>query len=335
MPVMVGLPDDRLVYLGAHPRTGEIGWSVPGNSSFPSQLDPAIRRHLTEVYFGSSIPVTPNQAARGRPLLNNICDPDTSAQSLHSLEHIVAELQAPCFNHPSAVLDTTRERVAVKLAHIHGLQVPRTVRTRLDEPADLARVANVNGLRFPLIVRIAGAHNGSATVRIDSADGAAVGLRSIPWGGRDLYLTEFVDYRDDDGMHRKMRLVFVGRDVFLRHLVIADDWHVHAQDRNDWMAQEETTMLTTFRSDVLPRLRETLAAVVDIMRLDFFGMDCSLRPDGRLLMFETNSAMNILHNSKPSPNYWDAPIRQIHDALAALLLDPQRWQFPATRSAAA
>ena len=58
-------------------------------------------------------------------------------------------------------------------------------------------------------------------------------------------------------------------------------------------------------------------------------MDCSLRPDGSVLLFEANAAMNVLHNLRPSPNLWDAPIRDITDALVGLLTAPARWRHAA------
>src|SRR5690348_17702098 len=52
-----------------------------------------------------------------------------------------------------------------------------------------------------------------------------------------------------------------------------------------------------------------------------FRSDCNLRPDGSLLIFEANALMDVLNNTSPSPNCWDAPIARIHGALASLLFD--------------
>jgi glutathione synthase/RimK-type ligase-like ATP-grasp enzyme len=324
--VMTGIPDDRRVVLTSYGPDGQATWSVPGNSSFASQLAPALRQRLRNVYFGPLLQLGLRPEAAGRPLVNNISDPDTSAIALGMLVELVAKMRAPCFNHPAAVLDSSRERVAAKLAAIAGMHVPRTVRARIDEPADLGDVADAQGLAFPLIVRPAGAHGGEGTAKVDSAADARVALRGVPWGGRDLFLTEYVDYRDDDGQFRKVRLVFAGGEVLLRHQVVASDWHVHVRDRSAAALAEEAAMLEGFATTQLPRLRPTLDDVAAAMDLDFFGMDCSLRPDGRVLLFEANAAMNILHNTQPSPNIWDAPIRRIHDALAAVLFDPSRWR---------
>ena len=324
--VMTGIPDDMRVLLTSYTPDGNATWSVPGNASFASQMAPALRQHLRNVYFGPRLQLGLRPEARGWPLVNNISDPDTSAIALGMLVDLVAQMQSPCFNHPAAVLDSTRSRVAEKLAAIPGLHVPRTVRVRIEEPADVAVLAEQHGLAFPLIVRPVGTHGGAATAKVDTPAEARAALRGVPWGGHDLFLTEYVDYRDEDGQFRKMRLVFAGGEVLLRHQVVAEDWHVHVRDRSAAALAEEAAMLEGFAVTQLPRLRPTFEAVAAAMALDFFGMDCSLRPDGRVLLFEANAAMNILHNTQPSPNIWDAPIRRIHDALAAVLFDPSRWR---------
>jgi glutathione synthase/RimK-type ligase-like ATP-grasp enzyme len=287
---------------------------------------------MRQVFFGPQLQLGVRPESMGRPVVNTISDPDTSKQALAQLADLVARMRAPCFNAPAAVLDSSRERVAAKLAGIPGLHVPRTVRVRLDEPAALEALAAEHGLAFPLIVRPAGTHGGDATARVDHPADAATALRAIPWGGHDLFLTQFVDYRDDDGMYRKSRVVFVGDEVFLRHQVAADGWHVHVRDRSEDSLREEDAALRAV-PQARARLRPLLAAVADAIALDFFGMDCSLRPDGSVLLFEANAAMNVLHNLRPSPNQWDEPIRQVTDALVGLLADPTRWRHGASPAA--
>lgn len=326
LPVMVGLPDDSLVPLMSD--GSRLFWSVPGNTSFPSQLAPQFQHRLAQVFFGPNIRLVPAPSAHGQPLVNNISDPDTSSISLRILTRMLETFHAGCFNHPAAVIDSARDRVAAKLSPIRGLLVPRAAKLRLDEPADFLPAIEHLGLALPLIVRLAGAHNGSTTVRIEHADDIRHALKQIAWGGRDLYATEYVDYRDGDGRYRKLRLVVVGSEYFIRHLIVADEWHIHAQRRDAEAAAEEKAILEDFPTGVLPKIRDTLDAVREAMGLDYFGIDCSLRPDGRLLLFEANTAMNILHNSAPSPNCWDAPIERIRDALTSLLFDPARWRHP-------
>lgn len=328
LPLMVGLPDSRQVLVSARP-DGSLNYAVLGNSRISNDLGLADRQRLIQVIFGPGVPLRLAPGLRGRPIVNGVADADLSAVALGMLDQHVGAASVACFNHPRAVLGTSRDAVAAKLARIAGLHVPRTVKlSRIDEPADLLRAAAEHGLEWPLIVRIAGSHRGTATAKIDRPEQLVPGLRGLAWGGRSLYLTEYVDCCDADGFYRKWRLVVVGRDVFIRHLVIARDWLVHAHDRDLGQLREEEALLRSFRSARLPELRERLDALADAIGMDYFGIDCNLRPDGRLLIFEVNALMDILINTLPQPNCWEQPIAEIREALSALLFNPTHWRYP-------
>ncbi|HEX5314510.1 MAG TPA: hypothetical protein VFX38_06355 [Gammaproteobacteria bacterium] len=331
LALMVGLPDDMMVNVWPRSRNGDLDVSVPGNARLADDLPQREQQRLARTYFGPDIPIQLPAAVRQNAVVNAIADPDVSSASLRVLEAFLQDGACACFNHPTAVLECGRERVAEKLSAVPGMLVPRTIRRKIGEPADLLREAAENGIGYPLIVRIAGSHRGATTVKIDRPEDAAPALRAIPWGGRELYVTEYVDYRDDDGLFRKMRIIFVGKQRILRHFVIAGDWQVHRGDRLMQHVNEEATMLCNFDSTLLPQLRGTLESIAEAMDLDFFGIDCKLRPDGSLLMFETNAMMNTMYNDAPSPNCWDAPVRRIREAVGALLFEPARWRHPPRR----
>lgn len=323
---MLGLPDDMMVGLHAINRDGTWAFRIPGSAHFLPYLRPADQARLKAVHFGPRLKSPFRCPAGGTPMVNNIADADTSQKSLRMLEKMVVDTGSACFNHPTAILGSTRDAVAAKLAHIPGVQMPRTMRLRLQDPGDLEAAIRDAGLAFPVILRVAGVHGGSTTVRIDGADAIHASLRDVPWGGRDLYLTEYVPYQDEDGHHRKMRLVVVGREVLLRHLVVASHWHVHVDAREASSLDEEARAIEGFDTTLLPQVRERALAIADALDLDYFGIDCNLRPDGRLLVFEANAAMAILLNSSPTPNMWEAPIERIRNTLVGVLFDPLRWR---------
>lgn len=326
LPLMLGLPDDMMVGLHAINPDGTWAFRIPGSAHFLPYLHEADRARLKPVHFGPRLKSPFKCPAGGTPMVNNIADADTSQKSLRMLEKMVVDSNSPCFNHPTAVLHSTRERVAEKLAALPGLQMPPTLRLRLKDPGELETVIRGNGFAFPVILRVAGVHGGSTTVKIDGADGIRDSLNDVPWGGRDLYLTQYVPYQDEDGLHRKMRIVVVGRDVFIRHMVVADHWHVHVDVRQASSMEEEARTLDNFGTDLLPKIRDRVLAIADALGLDYFGIDCNLRPEGDLLVFEANAAMAILLNSSPTPNMWEAPIDRIRNALAHLLFDPPQWR---------
>ncbi|HET7931135.1 MAG TPA: hypothetical protein VFL63_07070 [Rhodanobacteraceae bacterium] len=334
-PLMLGLPDDGRARININPRTRQVLYSIPGNARIGTDLAPAHKSRLVQTLFGEGLPILLPPVLHGQPMINAIGDPDTSAHTLRMLQQYIEETDTACFNHPAAVLATDRAGVADKLAGIEGLIVPRTLRLRIDEPAGLAAAAEQAGLGWPLIVRLAGAHRGESTVLAHKPEDVRAALRQLPWGGHDLYLTEYVDCRDADGLYRKLRLVVVGGEVCMRHQVIAHDWMVHVGDRRPAYLEEEQRLLDDFETTLKPAIAARVRAAAEALDMDYFGIDCSLRPDGRLLVFEANVLMDILINTMPLPNCWEAPIARIREALTALLFEPARWRHPPHKAAPA
>ena len=325
--VLTGLPDDgkvRVAGLGQGHRINRV--IVPGQAHFVPFFDAETQKRLPTLLFGQKHPLMVDKRAENRLVVNNIADADVCRTSLDLLAQKVAELDIIAFNPPKSIAATTRDQVAAKLAGIRGLVAPATTRIALKDPNNLADEAEAAGISFPLIARVVGTHGGEAAVLVDSPETALDGLARIPWGGRELYLTRFVDYRDDDGRYRKQRLVIVGDQVFLRHHIVADGWHIHSHSRDTASLTEERSQLAAFESTTLPRIRAAIDAIREALDLDYFGIDCSIRPDGSILLFEANAAMNILLNSAPTPNMWEEPVHRIRDALVALLFAPGQWR---------
>ena len=118
----------------------------------------------------------------------------------------------------------------------------------------------------------------------------------------------------------------VGEEIFLRHQIVGETWLLHAERRTQDTGEEELAALTRFDEITCPAIRPAVMAIARTLGLDYFGVDCSIRPDGQVLVFEANACMNILLNSAPSPNMWDAPIAAILAALRRLLDEPGRWR---------
>jgi hypothetical protein len=148
----------------------------------------------------------------------------------------------------------------------------------------------------PFILRRAGTHGGKIVGLFDSAVRAAAAVEP----GRDYIATEFVDFRSDDGLYRKMRVFYFGRHGVARHLLISDKWNVHGEARAQFMAPRPELIAeerALFESGAFqPAVRAVLDSVCERMPLDFFGMDFALRPDGRVVLFEANATMSFMPN---------------------------------------
>lgn len=327
---MYGLPDDRMVALEAV--SPSPTFRIPGVGSFYDHLDATLRSQLKPVFFGPKLDLVVHPDDYRRPIINNITDPDIASVSLRMLARLGEQTSCLFFNHPEAILKSGRADVALALSELPGIQVPRTIRVLTRSARDLLETISGADLRWPLIVRIAGAHGGLGTVRIERASDVEDALVRIPWGGRPLYVTEYVDFRDTDGKYRKLRICVVGNQILARHRVTSGQWLVHSVEREKDALEEEIAFLDGFDSAILPTIKERVLAIADRLGLDYFGIDCSLRPDGILLLFEANAAMNNLLNSFPTPNCWEAPIGRIQATLASLLRNPGRWRCAAEQT---
>ena len=111
-------------------------------------------------------------------------------------------------------------------------------------------------------------------------------------------LTEFVDFRSDDGLYRKYRIYFFGPQLVFRHMIIFDQWNIHVKNRYNFMClkpplmQEEIDLLERPEGAFPPAIHEVFQAVRARMTLDFFGMDFGIMPGGEVLLFEANATMN-------------------------------------------
>ncbi len=320
----MGVPDDaraKLVYATWRdvPRT-----VMQGSASFLGQVtDPPWQ--LQPVYFGAPRLELPPQMRR-LPCVNFLADADLYPRALQQAQAFVRGMDTPCFNPPEAVLGTTRDRVHQQLKNTPGVQMPVTVRARASRLVELQAAMADAGIEYPVLVRMAGDHGGVSTAQVrDANDWEAI--NPLPWGGRDVYLTQFVDYRDADGRYRKTRLVVVGDTVHTRHLIVSAGWMVHRKERLPGTEDEERDWLEGFAVRTLPRIAPAVREIARGIGLDYFGIDCSLRPDGSLLIFEANACMNVLaRTGGEGPTMWDAPLAGIRASLDRVLGDVRQWR---------
>jgi len=268
---------------------------IEGSSDIFGLLDrqePFHRLHVTRHYF--------RQQRRAdlspyRCLLNLITEPEQNSKVLENLRKLARETPANVINRPEAVLRSTRDQVARRLAGTPGLVVPRVVRLRTANPAVVAQTIGKVGLQFPLIVRQTGTHTGHIVGRFDSVEEVQAALVK----GSEHIATEFVDFRSPDGYYRKYRVFFIGQHIILRHMLVSDEWNIHAKDRMRFMAdrpdllEEEERLFAQPEGEFPPNVIQTLRAVRERMELDFFGMDFGIASDGRVVLFEANASMNF------------------------------------------
>lgn len=247
-------------------------------------------------------------------VFNGIGDADAGEAAAAKLLHYLSGCKKPILNRPQAVARTRRDRVPDLLDGIADIVVPEV--WRLDPAA-----ATGLDVPFPVLLRPCGSHGGAGVQMIHSAEAlaAALGVQQKSW-----YLTRFFPYRSADDRWRKYRVIFIEGKPFPYHLAISRHWLVHyatADMLSDLAkAKEEKAFLEEAEAAIGTRAMAALGAIGARLDLDFAGVDFSILPDGRLLVFEANATMLVHPEAEPGPlAYRNVAVRRIYGAFTAML----------------
>ncbi|WP_408639558.1 ATP-grasp domain-containing protein, partial [Neoroseomonas rubea] len=298
-----GTPEATVLVLQAmghgHFAPAPGGAKLPeGHNNAAEHLDPA-RFARVDLFVDALAgdPALLDRLPRCDVIYNAITEPEGMRQGLGLARQVVDRLGLPVINPPDQIACTARDRAATLLGDIDGLLVPRVARVPPSRDPAVAVTAALEaaGLRFPVILRPAGTHTGDGMVLAHSAGD----LSGLP-ADTELFATEFVDFRDAQGLYRKTRLLLVGGRILAEHLATADHWNIHHANSRAYMrAHPEAQVL---ERDYLANPERHLGAirlialgeVAERMGLDFLGVDAAMLPDGRLLVFEANPSMRAM-----------------------------------------
>jgi hypothetical protein len=101
--------------------------------------------------------------ARYKCILNLVTDPDQNPRALETLQKLLRGYRGRVINRPAAVLRTTRDQVAKRLAGIADLRVPKVIRLRNPKGGEASSAAQRAGMAYPIIARLAGTHTGRSS----------------------------------------------------------------------------------------------------------------------------------------------------------------------------
>jgi len=296
----------------------------PGVANTPPQF--LFANAAFDTHFYAMLPGTqPDEdllRRHGDIVVNLISDADQARHILATAAAVVERIEKPILNHPRGILQTDRETVAVKLSGIDSCHVPVTVRLSRATltSAELAQALQQHGLSFPLLLRVPGNHGGEMFEKIDDPRGVGRFLGNSE--ADTVYATNYADYRSADGYYRKYRFFLTDSDSLPYHLAIGEDWKVHHyttdMHRHAWMQGEEKTFLDQPRRVFSPVHYAAMAEIRSRVGLDFFGIDCAIDHDGRLLVFEVNASV-LIHDDNADFPYKTPACMRIKEAFAALL----------------
>ena len=248
-------------------------------------------------------------------IFNSLGEVEKDGGQIPALKALCARLQKPLLNPPERVARTGRDHVQSLFGDIPGLVVPQV------RWADRSQVADLTG-QPPILVRPGGAHGGKDLALIDSPKASEDYLESVPYDR--FLLTEFYDFKGARECYRKYRFIFVDRVPYAYHLAIGESWLVHywraEMGRSEWKKAEEERFLTDWPSVFGPVGSQAVRQVARNLDLDYGGMDCSILPDGRVLLFEANACMLLhLDDSQAEFPYKHQTVPLIRDAITRMV----------------
>ena len=251
-------------------------------------------------------------------LFNAISDVDASPNALLGLEAFIANHGVTrVINEPGALRRSTRDNIA-KLAnaspHLRSGRTNRYLGSALLDVDKLVKQIK-SELTLPLLVRSVGTHTGSTLSKCDNDAALRESLEGLS-SMRDLYVTEFIDVANEQGVFHKIRGFYIDGDLYPVHLLRAEHWEVGRRgDRlkimseHTWMQEDEANCLNDIAAYLGATNHNALLALLGDIGLDFCGVDFALGPDGELVIFEANPAMRHHYDHVKTAPY----IKPAHD----------------------
>lgn len=238
-----------------------------------------------------------------------MCETEANRPLLQMLATALADWPRPVLNRPQHIPRVARNTASALLATLPGVYMPPNLRLPRGQVQALAQtdgiaVAQALGLAFPLLVRPLDTHAGNGLHKVDSPAALAEVLNTLP--DAELFVAPFVDYRNADSQFRKYRVMLIGGQPYVAHGAISSHWMIHyvnaGMDDNAAKRAEEADFMASFDTGFAQRHAAAFTAMQQALELDYWGMDCAEMPDGRLLVFEVDTAM-VVHAMDPVERY--------------------------------
>ena len=293
-----GIPDNHKVKVRKIQKDGSVSWGGSGSANVSNYLKNDLFDISDLIFDTNRDQKLPRKMIHA--VFNQISDADSHKIALKKADDFYKAVSGniPFFNAPSNVMKTTRDNIYQLLQGIEKLHVPKTVKLQPKSLSDIYDTIKKEDFKFPVIFRQAGDHGGISTILIKDTTEA---FYAFPLDGRDYYLTQFVDYKED-GIYAKYRLVVVDGEVFLRHAMFGKNWMVHAGSQ---LGEKESksykvSVAKRFHREIKPLIQPVITEIYDCLGLDYFGIDCHIDNEMNLLVFEINANMNIFTISENS-----------------------------------
>jgi glutathione synthase/RimK-type ligase-like ATP-grasp enzyme len=259
---------------------------------------------LDIVYVTQDLPLPANLPDHD-VLFVAIAQSDQNMPLLNQIDAAIASWPRPVLNRPDRIALMSRNEACALLRSAPGIEMPTTVRIArqtLQQVADgqLPLTDILEDGEFPIIVRPVDSHAGKNLDKIEGSDALVSYLQNMP--NNEFYVSRFMDYRGQDGLFRKYRIVLIDGKPFVCHVGISEHWMIHYL--NAGMAEstekraEEARFMIDFDNGFARKHSEAFRAIDERVGLNYLGIDCGETANGKLLIFEIDSCM-IIHAIDP------------------------------------
>ena len=285
--------------------------------NYPGQL---VRRfledfHFTYVFAGEAgRQIVRKQIPQPDFVINNHVNAEMllSGGNLSGIIELVESFSVPVVNHPTKVIQSTRDGSAKLLEGIPGVVVPKTMRfSPLGKTVEELAHEIEKQYNYPLITRTLTSQQGKGMTKVDSRE-ALVAVLSSDFLKDDFCVTEFVDSKGENEYFRKIRAVIVKDEIIIARVDYHADWKVHGGRsgrrvsfylENRHLLDVEMRICSDPETELGRTAIQALRAIRDRMPLDVFGMDFEVDTDGRVIFYEANATMNLFSTAqKEVPN---------------------------------
>ncbi len=307
-----------------HPEATILVLGAVGASHVPTRylFDPTLFATMTLTLLSPDQPDAPlggvayDELTEVDLIFNTLGEVEKDGGQIELVKTLSARLGKPILNPPDCVAHTGRDRVHELFGDIPGLLVPGVRWMMRDD------LLGQFGFADPFLIRTAGAHGGEDLALIQTSSDLVEYLVKVPYDR--FLLTDFYDFKGSQDCYRKYRFIFVDRQPFPYHLAIAESWLVHywraEMERADWKKREEEDFLTGWRRVFGPKAAAAVEQVAQRMDLDYGGMDCSILPNGEVLLFEANASMLVhLDDAEANFPYKHQAVPRIRDAVTHMV----------------
>jgi glutathione synthase/RimK-type ligase-like ATP-grasp enzyme len=248
---------------------------------------------------------------------------------LEQISEFTSSSRKPVLNLPGPILKLSRDSVSAALRRIPGVVMPVTARVARE---DLARSGRseiplgqvLDGGAFPIIARPLDSQGGKDLARLDGPAAVVAYLETT--ASDQFFVSRFIDYSGPDGFFRKYRVVVIDGRPFACHMAISKHWMIHYvnadMDADAWKREEEARFMAGFDAGFAATHGRALRDIDAAMGLDYYAIDCAESAEGRLLIFEADTAM-LVHAMDPVDLYpYKQPqMRKVFTAFREMLED--------------